>query len=280
MTTPDPDSAATVSTRPTAPSAPWTRYVAIGDSFSEGLWDPHPDLPDTQRGWADRLAEALSARRVADGEAPLQYANLAIRGRLLRPILAEQLPVALDAQPDLVSVVGGGNDILRPAADIDLLSSHLEDAVVKIRATGADVLLATGFKGGGALSWTNGRVGIYNANLWTIARRHGAHVVDLWGMHALHDLRSWSEDRIHLTPDGHHRVAQAALTALGLEPDDTAWDEPLGTAQRLTLAAQARANTAWARTHVAPWIRRRLTGRSSGDGRTPKWPTLDAWPRA
>lgn len=265
----------------TSPAAPrWATYVAIGDSFTEGLWDPHPGLPDTQRGWADRLAESLSARRVAAGAEPLRYANLAIRGRLLRPILAEQLPVALEVQPDLVSIVGGGNDILRPAADLDALSSALEDAVVAARATGADVLLSTGFRGGGALGWTNARVGVYNANLWTIAQRHGAHVVDVWGLRPLHDLRMWSDDRIHLTPEGHHRVSQAALVALGVEPDDAAWDVPLPVGPAATFTELARANAAWARTHVAPWVRRRLTRTSSGDGRTPKWPSAEAWPRA
>lgn len=275
-TTPEPEATSTPATTPVR----WERYVAIGDSFTEGLWDPHPGLADTQRGWADRLAETLSARRIAAEAEPLQYANLAIRGRLLRSILAEQLPVALEAKPDLISLVGGGNDILRPAADIDTLSGVLEDAVASIRATGADVLLGTGFKAGGALTWTNSRVGIYNANLWAIARRHGAHVVDLWGMRALQDLRMWSDDRIHLTPEGHRRVAQAALVGLGLEPDDHEWDVPLPVGPIATLTERARANAAWARMHVAPWIRRRLTGASSGDGRTPKWPAPEAWPRA
>nr|BFF20200.1 SGNH/GDSL hydrolase family protein [Promicromonospora thailandica] len=198
----------------------------MGDSFTEGLWDPYPDAPDVQRGWADNLAALLSARRIAAGEAPLEYANLAIRGRKLRPIVAEQLDITVDARPDLVSLVGGGNDILRPAADVDAISAALEDAVVALRATGADVLMGTGFKAGGSLSWTNGRVGVFNANVWSIARRHGAHVLDLWGMRALGDLRLWSADRIHLTPEGHQRVANAALVALGLEPEDAAYDTP------------------------------------------------------
>jgi lysophospholipase L1-like esterase len=252
----------------------------MGDSFSEGLWDPYPDAPDVQRGWADNLAAVLSARRIAAGEEPLEYANLAIRGRKLRPIIAEQLDITVDAQPDLVSLVGGGNDILRASADIDAISAALEDAVVALRATGADVLMGTGFKAGAALSWTNGRVGIFNANVWSIARRHGAHVVDLWGMRSLADLRLWSDDRIHLTPEGHQRVANAALVALGLEPDDDGYDTPLDAAPPAAFRDAARANAAWMRQHVGPWVKRRLTGTSSGDGRSAKWPTPQVWPRA
>src|SRR3954452_2850975 len=97
----------------------WSRYVAIGDSFSEGLWDDPDGREAPQRGWADLLASHLSQRRTAAGESPLLYANLAIRGRLLKSILVEQVPAALSLKPDLVSLVGGGNDILRPTADVD-----------------------------------------------------------------------------------------------------------------------------------------------------------------
>lgn len=258
----------------------WTRYIAMGDSFTEGLWDPYPDALDVQRGWADNLAAVLSARRIAAGAAPLEYANLAIRGRKLRPVIAEQLEVTIDAQPDLVSLVAGGNDILRASADIDAISNALEDAVVALRASGADVLLATGFKAGAALSWTNGRTAILNANLWSTARRTGAHVLDLWGMRSLGDLRLWSDDRIHLTPEGHQRVANAALVALGLEPDDDAYDTPLDASPPAAFRESARANAVWMRQHVGPWVRRRLTGTSSGDGRTAKWPTPQSWPQA
>jgi lysophospholipase L1-like esterase len=274
-------------TTPTAPR--WTRYVAIGDSFTEGLWDPYPlddgtpapagtESAATQRGWADRLADALSTRRTAAGAAPLQYANLAIRGRLLHHILDEQVDVALAAEPDLISLVGGGNDILRPQADIDVLSAELEGAVATIRATGADVLMGTGFKADGALSWTRGRVGQYNANIWTIARRHGAHVLDLWGLDPLFDLRMWSDDRIHLTPEGHRRVADAALVGLGLTPDDDTYGTPLDPTPPLALVERAKANAQWARTHVVPWVQRRIRHVSSGDGLSPKWPAPREWP--
>lgn len=258
----------------------WSRYVAIGDSFTEGLWDPYDGPEDKQRGWADRLATTLSERRTAAGRPALEYANIAIRGRLLRPIIAEQLDVALSMEPDLISLVGGGNDILRPGVDLETICAALENAVATIRATGTDVLLGTGFKAGGALAWTNSRVGVYNANVWSIARRHGAHVVDLWGIRALFDLRLWSDDRIHLLPEGHERVKNAALVGLGLPPDEPHWDRPLPPAPRPTFAESARGNATWARQHVGPWVKRRLTGRSSGDGRTPKWPTPTPWPEA
>jgi len=256
-------------------SAPrWTRYVALGDSLTEGMADPDPSDPGRQRGWADLLAATLSRRRVAAGEAPLEYANLAVRGRLLGQILTEQLPAARDLGPDLVSLIGGGNDILRPGADVDRLLGELEDAVAGLRGAGVDVLMGTGFDPAGSpvIRLTRSKVGVYNAGIWSIAHRHGAFVLDAWGMRSLHDWRMWAEDRIHLSTEGHERVTQAAVVALGLEPDDAAWDDPLTPLPPVARADQWRGNVRWARAYALPWVQRRLRRQSSGDLRRAKYP--------
>lgn len=287
----------------------WRRYVALGDSFTEGLWDLPDDAAGAQldggaagpapgevrcRGWADLLAAHL-AERVATAPGPpddregtdvadrsaddgvVRYANLAVRGRLLGPILREQVPAAVALGPDLVSVVGGGNDLLRPGADPDTLADALEGSVARLRRAGIDVLLATGFDTvhSPVIRRTRGRTAVFNAHIWTIARRHDAYVLDMWGMRSLHDWRMWADDRIHLTSDGHRRVAQAALVALGLPPDDDRWDDPLAPLPPLPVAARVRADAVWLRTHASPWVARRLHRRSSGDGRAPKRPTLE-----
>lgn len=276
----------------TAPITPrWRRYVALGDSFTEGLWDvldsdgvpsselsmwatTHPvDAEVTAlrlRGWADLLAQHLARR---SGE-PLGYANLAIRGKLLGPIIEEQLEPAIKLRPDLVSLIGGGNDILRAAVDIDAISAQLEDAVVRLRTEGIDVLLATGFdmKAHSMLSTTRSRVALFNANINSIARRHGTYVLDLWGMRCLRDPALWSEDRIHLLAAGHERVAQAALAGLGLVPDDPSWDDTEITLPALPVREQLALNAAWVRHHAYPWATRRLRGTSSGRDLHPKFP--------
>lgn len=255
---------------------PWASYVAIGDSFTEGLWDVHPDNDTQCRGWADLLAQNLSHRRIDAGADPLLYANLAIRGKQMRSIVVDQLPRALEMKPDLVSLAGGGNDILRPTVDIDWIARNLEDAVVRIRETGADVLLSTGFDTAEnpLVSMTRGRVGIYNSLIWSIAHRHGAYVMDVWGMRSLKDWRMWSEDRIHLTPEGHRRVSQAALLGLDQVPDDEAWDDPLTPLPPVPRIEWMRENAHWLREHVYPWATRRLRRQSSGDTRTAKYPEL------
>jgi len=268
---------------------PWRRYVALGDSFTEGLWDvPDGEPPVTAeaeppglvcRGWADLLAGHLAERaRLTDPDGePLRYANLAVRGRLLGLILTRQVPAALELGADLVSLIGGGNDLLRPVADPDRLAASLEAAVVGLRAAGVDVLLGTGMdaRDSPLVRRNRGRVAVLNSHIWSIARRHGAAVLDLWGMRSLRDWRMWAPDRIHLTTEGHRRVAQGALVALGLEPDDPDWDNPLTPLPPLPRSARVRADVAWFHTHAYPWATRRLRGRSSGDSRRAKWPELE-----
>jgi hypothetical protein len=148
--------------------------------------------------------------------------------------------------------------------------------VVRLREAGIDVLLGTGYDASGSplVSATRSRVGIYNALIWSMARRHGAYVLDAWGMRSLADWRMWAEDRIHLTSEGHARVAQAALVGLGLEPDDPAWDDPLTPLPPTPRLTRARQDAQWVRVHVYPWATRRLRGQSSGDLRVPKRPQL------
>ncbi len=252
-----------------ADSIPWHSYVAIGDSLTEGLQDL--DAAGEPIGWADRLAQLLADR----AGRPIQYANLAIRGRLLRPILDEQVEPALALAPDLVSIWGGGNDMLRPDADPDAMAAAVEAAVVRFRNAGTDVLIGLGVdaKDSPIIKLTRNRTAIYNINLVGIAGRHGAHIIDAWRMRSLHDWRRWHEDRLHLNAAGHARLAEAALVGLGLEPDSPDWDEPLVPQPPMSRREALDWNLAWTRDHVRPWVARRIRRTSSGAGRSGKQPT-------
>ncbi|MCA1189981.1 MULTISPECIES: SGNH/GDSL hydrolase family protein [unclassified Saccharopolyspora] len=249
--------------------ASWASFAALGDSFTEGIADPAPG--GGFRGWADRLAEHLTTR-----EPELRYANLAVRGKLLRQIVETQVPQALELRPALVSLVGGGNDIIRPGGDPDQLAAIFDDAVTRLRATGADVLIGTGFDTSTTpvLRRVRGKVGTYNAHLRAIADKHGCFVVDLWSMRVLKDQRAWSEDRLHLSAEGHRRVALRACEALGVAVDQD-WRAPWPELPTRPWRVQRAEDIQWAREHLAPWIVRRLRGRSSGDGRGPKRPSLE-----
>jgi len=236
--------------------------------MTEGLQDLDPN--GAPIGWADRLAQHLADRA---GE-PIRYANLAIRGRLLDQILAEQIEPALALKPDLVSLWGGGNDMLRPSADPDQMAADVEQAVIRFRAAGVDVLLGLGAdpRDSPVIKLTRPRVAVYNLNLVGIARAHGAYLVDGWNLPAVRDWRMWHEDRLHLTAAGHELVAQAALVGLGLEPSRPDWDAPLPPVPPLNFRESVDWNLVWGRDHLAPWLGRRLQHTSSGAGRTAKHP--------
>jgi lysophospholipase L1-like esterase len=257
------------------PGRTWRRYVAVGDSFTEGMSDADPAREGQYIGWADRLAGHLATLAREAGH-DFSYANLAVRGRLLADVTGPQLDAALALQPDLVSLVGGGNDILRARADLDSIAARLEAAVLRAQAAGADVLLATPVDPADAplIRHLRGRHGIHTANIFSIAQQHGCYVINQWGMQALRDWRLWAEDRIHMTAEGHRRVALSALSALGHSTDRADWTTPLPAAPAQGRREAAAANAAWARQHLAPWVQRRLRGESSGDAVTAKRPTL------
>jgi len=247
----------------------WRRYVAVGDSFTEGMNDLRPD--GTFRGWADLVAARLSANDPDFG-----YANLAIRGRLFHAIVDEQVPVALKLEPDLVSFAGGGNDVLRRSFDPTAMMARFDRVIGDFRATGADVVI---FRWANVTSRLPGRrmilprMEILNLAVEDVAARHGAIMVDMWNDAEFHNPRLWSEDRLHLAPIGHRRVAAHVLTALGVTPELSWFDSPGPAVRRRWVAARAR-DVEWAARYLAPWIKRRLTGKSSGDTITAKRPIL------
>jgi lysophospholipase L1-like esterase len=259
----------------TAPGSPVIgSFVALGDSFTEGLNDPGPD--GGYRGWADRFAQLLAASGPG-----LRYANLAVRGKLLGDVVAQQLPAAVAMAPDLVSIAAGGNDLLRPGTDPDTLAEVFDAAVVKLRAAGSHVMVLTGFdpRTFPVIRWIRGKVGIYNMHLRAIADRRGCTVVDLWSMPVLCDPRVWSDDRLHLTAEGHRRVALRACQAIGVASGVADWNAPLASpgaavAVRAGWLAARRVDAEWARRYAAPWVRRRIRGVSSGDNVLPKRPEL------
>ena len=245
-------------------------YVALGDSFTEGLNDQGPD--GGYAGWADRLARLLAQRHEPH---TFRYANLAVRGRLLHQIVAEQVPQIRHDQPDLVTLCGGGNDLLRPGGDPDELAERFEAAVVELRENAGTVLIFTGFdtRTMPILRHLRGKVATYNSHLRAIADRNDCVVADLWALRTLQERSAWSEDRLHLSPEGHQRVALLAARALGLaDVEDPA--APLAPNRQWHLSRERAEDLRWARAYLAPWIGRRMRGESSGDQLTAKRPEL------
>lgn len=257
-------------------------YAAIGDSFNEGVGDLGPD--GTFVGWADRFAVLLADQLPDLGTEPgitgaphgnFRYANLAVRGRLLDQIVEEQVPRARELAPDLVSFCAGGNDIIRPGTDPDDVAERFERAVAELTESVGTVMVTTGFdtRGVPVLRHLRGKIATFTAHVRSIADRYDCPVLDLWSLRSVQDRRAWDGDRLHLSPEGHTRVALRAAQVLGLDvPADPDQEWP-PQAHRGTLEVR-RDDIHWAREYLVPWIGRRLRGESSGDHVEAKRPDL------
>jgi lysophospholipase L1-like esterase len=252
------------------------RFVVCGDSFSEGMSDEI--INGSYRGWADRVADGL-ARNNPD----FQYANLAIRGKLLPQVIAEQLPAALsmvNGRETLVSFHAGANDALRVGYNAEVAIARYKEAVRQVAASGATVLLFTvledtGGKGKRAEIW-KARFAEFNKGVREVGAEVGAIVSDANGLDFFKDARFLAFDRLHLNADGHYRVAEAVLEALGY-PFNNDWRTPLPPAKKKFILVRAAITTAWFFSFALPWVIRRIRGKSSGDNRVAKYPRLITW---
>ncbi|MFD0360492.1 SGNH/GDSL hydrolase family protein [Nocardia sp. GCM10030253] len=244
----------------------YARYVALGDSQTEGIGDG--DEQAGWRGWADRLAEQLAIRNPQ-----LRYANLAVRGRLAAQVHAEQLDPALALRPDLATVVAGVNDVLRPRFDLEEVVGHLEAMFAALAAHGTHVATLT-FPDLARITPLarpfSGRVTALNDRIREAAHRHGVTVVETAHHPVVTDARLWSPDRLHASSLGHQRIAAAVAEALHLPGSDNSWTHPLPPLPPSTGLAAAATELRWVAGFLGPWLGRRVRGRSSGDGRSAK----------
>ena len=247
------------------------RIAAVGDSFIEGIGDDWPD--GTPRGWADRLVENLAARL----DEPVYYANFAIRGRILKPIVKDQLDaaLALDPKPDLILFNGGGNDMLRPTFSVKKVMRLTRSAVDKCATAGVPLVFVTGANPTDELPLAKlmaKRGTAYMAAAKSLVAVTGNQLISNWEDDETHDPRYWAEDRLHLGPLGHERVASVVLTELGYPTDAP---NPGAPAPARTFRSEAR----YARVHILPYVGRRIASRSTGIGVEPKhaeWTLISA----
>ncbi|MDQ1021092.1 SGNH/GDSL hydrolase family protein [Streptomyces afghaniensis] len=251
------------------------RFVALGDSLTEGVGDPVGD--GAWRGWAALLAAGLAEgpAGLAEGpaglaqgpaefpEGPVRFTNLAVSGSQTRDVLERQLPAALEMRPDLVSVVVGVNDTLRCTFDIQAVAARLDQMYAALTGQGA-VLLTACLPGPGAM------LGLPGALAHPLARRQRAvnavvHALsDRYGAVHLHacegdwitDRALWSADRLHPAERGHRQLAlrfHALLKEHGLATGPAPSPEP-----EFPVPTRA-ASLWWLATAGTGWVARRCT---------------------
>lgn len=248
----------------------YRRFVAVGDSCTEGIDDPYPDGTG-YRGWADLVAQQL-----AKHQPDLHYANLAVRGRRLDQILAEQVIAACELRPDLASVFGGGNDILQNRWDPNMVSASLDSTVRALSGVARTVLMFTLPDFGThlpALRRLRPKIDYLNGVIDATAARYGALLIDLREHPAVGDRRYFGGDRLHLGTLGHQLLAAHVLDRLDVRPAPT-WVAPLPQPEQQPRWRRTANDVRWVRDHVLPAaigaVRNRMSGRQPGDGYTPK----------
>ncbi|ALO66762.1 lipase [Arthrobacter alpinus] len=245
------------------------RYVALGDSFTEGVGDTSRHLPNGVRGWADRVAEAL-ARDTPGWE----YANLAIRSKRLRHIIAEQIEPALAMEPTLITLYAGGNDVMDVGTSITTILDQYEFLVSRLAESGATILLFTGYdvEVSPLLAPLRRKNHAYNCGIKTIAAKYGAIVVDYAALHAYANPRMWCSDRLHMSKRGHKYLAAHVLEVLQVSHGIVLKEK--SHPPKPTWKQRGHGHYLWVAEWVVPLIGRKIRRTTLGDALTPRWPEL------
>jgi lysophospholipase L1-like esterase len=254
----------------------YTRFLVLGDSFSEGMSDEI--INGNYRGWGDRVADVL-----AQQSTDFKYANFAIRGKLVKQVLDNQVPLALpliEGPQTLVSFHAAANDALRPNFDRNVVRTAYVMAVTQLVQTGATVMLFTVLEkngnGGKASAMWEERMSSFNSIVREVADKFNLLVMDASMDPESSNPNLLAFDRLHLTPTGHYRVAQAVLEKIGA-PFDVTWKEPVINSKKKPWIIRKSLTVWWFISFALPWVWRRIRGRSSGDARSGKYTSLTTW---
>jgi len=232
------------------------RFVALGDSLTEGVGDP---VGEAWRGWAALLADGLAGQP----EDTVEFTNLAASGAQSRDVLERQTPAGLALNPDVVSVVIGVNDTLRCTFDIQALAARLDKVYAAFTAQGA-VLLTACLPDPGAMLGLPGalarplarRQRAVNTVVHALSERYGAVHLHAAEGEWIMDRAIWSADRLHPGERGHRQLAlrfHALLAEEGVATGAAPSPEP-------EFPAPTRsASLWWLATAGTGWVARRCT---------------------
>ncbi|MGW3120077.1 SGNH/GDSL hydrolase family protein [Streptomyces sp. NPDC001107] len=229
------------------------RFVALGDSLTEGVGDP---VADGWRGWAALLAGGLA-------EEPVEFTNLAVSGAQTREVLEQQTPAGLALRPDVVSVVIGVNDTLRCTFDIHAVAERLDKVYAAFTEQGATLLTA-------CLPDPGSMLGLPGSLARPLARRQRAvnrvvHALsDRYGAVHLHaaeeawitDRAMWSADKLHPGEQGHRQLA-VRFHSLLAEADRATGNAP--SPEPEFPVPTRSASLLWLATAGTAWVARRCT---------------------
>ncbi len=244
------------------------RYVALGDSSTQGIDDP--DGAGGYRGWSERLAYKIAA-----AQGGLQYANFAARGLTTHEVRTRQLAAALALKPDLATLFCGTNDVTGWNFDAEKVAADIEHMQRELVHAGATVLSFTLPDLTPLMPLARliaPRIAALNRALIKSSQNTHSILIDFAAHPIATDGRLWSDDRIHANSDGHARIADALAQALRLPESGDLWKQPLPKHAKQSKREWLAAEVAWIGRHLLPWAWDGLVGGSSALQRNPKQP--------
>ncbi|EEK62046.1 Lipase/acylhydrolase with GDSL-like motif [Bacillus cereus 172560W] len=192
----------------------WKRFVAIGDSFTEGIGDEVEGI--ALKSWVDHFVQLC--------EKDIEYANFAKRGLVTEEIRLQQLEKALTFNPDLVSLIAGANDVLKGRWNHDVYKNDMEFMIDTLSKAGADIIIANLPNFTVRLPFASEKKQeikeqLLEANevIHSLSREYKLHHVDFWNHHLVNDNTLWSKDLIHPNSKGYVKVAELIFSSLPVQ---------------------------------------------------------------
>jgi lysophospholipase L1-like esterase len=202
--------------------APWRRYVTIGDSLTEGLGDPVEGSPNMP--WAEATGHAFKQLHP-----DFEFLNLGKRYLTAREVRETQLQTALDFEPDLATVLAGGNDLGDPfdpdgiERELDAMISALTDSGATVYMLSLPNIVRSGRYPDKLAEILGPRIAVHREVVSRVAERHDALFIDYFTHPSCEDPSIVSDDLMHPNMSGHAIVAEVVLQALAsLVPASTA----------------------------------------------------------
>lgn len=189
----------------------WKRFVAIGDSFTEGIGDEVEGI--TLKSWVDHFVQLC----VND----IEYVNFAKRGLVTKEIRLQQLEKALTFKPDLVSLIAGANDVLKGRWNHQAYKNEMEFMIDKLSKTDADIIIANLPDFTVRLPFSSEKKQVIQEQLLeandvirSLSREYKLHHIDFWNHQLVNDNTLWSTDLIHPNSKGYVKVAELIFNSL------------------------------------------------------------------
>ncbi len=198
----------------------WKRFVAMGDSVTSGVGDDVDGIHCFS--WAYHLAKELG-----EDNTEFSYNNIAVKGQTAREIRQTQLEQCLAMKPDLVSVMGGGNDVLTNSWNAATFEREFKEIFSALSKTGITIISSTvpDFPRLESLpashaEYMRGQIQELNQLIRKICSQHDVPYAELWHAPFTMNVSTWSRDGIHPNSIGYQQLAHAMKQVLMQTKED------------------------------------------------------------